>query len=67
MSKTLDDLTVRLDLELPEDQIAAAELDLIETHFGEIVQRVLAEAETDTEVGNGRRTLRAGFNDKAGG
>jgi hypothetical protein len=59
------DLAVRLDLDLPEDHIAAAELDLIEMHFGELVQRMLAEAETHMEVGDGHRTVRPGLNHKA--
>jgi hypothetical protein len=65
-SKPTCDLTVALDLELPEDQIAPAELDLIEVHFAELIQRVLAEAETEKEVTDGRRTVRPGLDDKAG-
>jgi hypothetical protein len=63
LSKPTCELTVALDLDLPEDQIAPAELDLIEAHFAELIQRVLAEAETEREVPNGRRTLRPGIDD----
>lgn len=66
MRKPAGDLTIALDLELPEDQIAPAELDLIEAHFADLIERMLAEAETEKETLNGRRTLRTGINDKAG-
>ena len=66
MSKLPSKLPVALDLELPEDQISPAELDLIEAHFADLIQRVLAEAETDREVRNGCRTVCPGIDDKTG-
>jgi hypothetical protein len=66
LSKALSDLTVALDLELPEDQIVPAELDLIEAHFADLIQQMLAEADTEREVADGRRIVRPGINDKAG-
>ena len=66
MSKLPSKLPVALDLELPEDQISPAELDLIEAHFADLIQQVLAEAESDREVRNGRRTVCPGIDDKAG-
>ena len=65
MSKLPSALAVDLDLELPEDQIAPAELDLIEAHFADLIQQVLAEADTEREVSDGRRTLRPGIDDKS--
>ena len=66
MSKLPSKLPVALDLELPEDQISPAELDLIEAHFADLIQRVLAEAETDREARNGGCTVCPGIDDKAG-
>lgn len=51
---------------LPEDQIAPAELDLIEAHFADMIQQVLMAAETEGEVSDGSGTVRAGVDDKAG-
>ena len=66
MSNPRPALAVTLDLELPEDQIARAELDLIEAHFADLLLQVLAEVETEREVTDGSRALRPGINDKAG-
>lgn len=66
MSNAPSDLTVSLDLKLPEDQIAEAELDLIEAHFAEALREVLDEAETQSEVSHGSCTVRAGLDDQAG-
>lgn len=67
MSKTLAELSVALNLELPEDQIAPAELDLIEAHFADLIRRVLIDAEWEREVTDGGRALRSGIDDKASG
>lgn len=49
MSNAPGDLTVTLDLKLPEDQIAEAELELIEAHFTQLLRQVLDEAEKEVE------------------
>lgn len=67
MSKPPAALAVALDLTLPEDQIAPAELDLIEAHFADLIRRVLIDAESEREVTDGCCALRSGIDDKASG
>jgi hypothetical protein len=67
LSKAPSALTVALDLKLPEDQIAEAELDLIEAHFAELLRQILDEAETPREVIHGSCTVRTGLDDEASG
>ena len=41
MSQRNDNVTVKLELELPADRVLAAELDLIEAHLAALIQHAL--------------------------
>jgi hypothetical protein len=43
LSQPDNNVTVKLDLELPADRVLAAELDLIEAHLAALIQALLQE------------------------
>ena len=59
-------LRVTFDLELPEDEICSAELELIEAHFADWLRQVLTEDGKEREASDGCSTLRKGLDNKAG-
>ena len=59
-------LRITFDLELPEDEVCSAELELIEAHFADWLRQVLTEDGTEREVSDGCSTLRKGLDDAAG-
>ncbi len=42
-------LTVTLDLEIPNDRVCMAEIDLIEAHLGELIRELLSQPDEDRE------------------
>jgi hypothetical protein len=42
-------LTVTLDLEIPNDRVCMAELDLIEAHLAELIRELLCQPDEDRE------------------
>lgn len=48
MDEVVAELTVRLELDGPEDQIGEGELDLLEQHLGEMLRLMLTGAADDS-------------------
>ena len=50
MSQPQNNVTVKLDLELPADRVLAAELDLIEAHLAALIRQVLLQEDDRSET-----------------